>query len=131
MSRRQSVIDTVCTAAHVGVDQHRASKGVLCSIENTMDSPKRALSRLNSPLTKKQRRILIDQGAEEAKRLDVSSLFSQARSVLRQPPSGSHQPPIGRQQQSQLLVNAVQDFVVSGTGRSLYISGLPGTGKCY
>lgn len=118
-----------CTTAFVDVDQHRASKGVLSSIENILLSPKHAHAEAKSPAAKKQRCLELDQAAQEVKRLDVSSLFAQARTVLREPPTSAVQPPIGREQQSQTLVTAVHEFVGSGTGKSLYVSGLPGTGK--
>lgn len=128
MGKRSMCSDAGCTTACVDIDQLRARKGVLCAIENMATSPKRPLDHAKSPSAKKQRCLELGPGADGTARLDVSCLFVQARNVLRQPPSGAVEPPIGREEHDQVLVKEVDDFVASGVGKSVYVSGLPGTG---
>lgn len=79
---------------------------------------------------KKQCRLGVDQGLLPNKQpVDVSSLFAQARALLRHPPSSSVcEAPIGREQEFQQLTEAFEEFSSTGFGSSLYVSGLPGTG---
>ena len=51
--------------------------------------------------------------------------------TLRLPTSQSTSAPLGREQQYEQLKTAITTFLTSGKGSSIYVSGLPGTGKTH
>jgi Cdc6-like AAA superfamily ATPase len=56
---------------------------------------------------------------------------AKARDVFRNPASGDEAQPLGREQEYQQISAAVTDFAACGLGSSMYVSGLPGTGKSH
>lgn len=115
-----SCLDVLPSQLHRAADQP-----VLSAIENLPKTFNQGTPRFGS--NKKQCRLVADQGP---KPFDASSLFAQARAVLRQPSSAVQDAPIGREQEFEALNVAVEDFRSSGSGSSIYVSGLPGTGGC-
>jgi hypothetical protein len=106
--------------------QRQVGKAVLCSIENIVVNEAQTPSEgFRSPGSKNNR----PSEQTTATPLDAGFLFAKARSVLRQPPCGTTKVPIGREQQADLLQQAISRFVETGRGQSVYVSGLPGTGK--
>jgi hypothetical protein len=101
-----------------------ADQPILCSIENLPSAGINEASKLIA--NKKQCRLGADQGRNPA---DASVLFAQARAVLRQPFCPS-EAPVGREQEFRTLTQAFEDFTSTGSGSSIYVSGLPGTGVC-
>jgi hypothetical protein len=101
-----------------------ADQPILCSIENLPSAGINEASKLIS--NKKQCRLGADQGRNP---VDASVLFAQARAVLRQPFCPS-EAPVGREQEFETLTQAFEDFTGTGSGSSIYVSGLPGTGVC-
>lgn len=129
MGKRAASLQPVCFTACLDVDQPVESHaGVLCSIENVVAGKKHLPEGLKSPSAKKQRCLELDQNPAP-KPLDASFVFSKARNVLRQPPPGAEDAPIGREKQSKQLDDIVTSFVESSSGKSVYVSGLPGTGE--
>lgn len=101
-------------------------------LQREADQPNRVLGAIEnlpgarSPQDrKKQGHIQVDQGPAA---VDATTLFAQARALLRQLPCTSDAAPSGREQQYQQLHEALQEFSSTGRGSSLYVSGLPGTG---
>lgn len=127
--RSAALLPVASSMARIDVDRCLGKPGVLCSIENVVASHHPFREGLKSPVAKKQRCLELNQTPATAAPLDVSCLFSQARTLLRQPPACTSDAPIGREQQSKQIQGAVQSFVESGCGKSVYISGLPGTGE--
>ena len=105
--------------------QRAVEQSVLGSIENLPVATQLEAARFTS--NKKQCRLGVDQGP---KPVDVSSLFAQARAVLRQPSSSVSEAPIGRELEYAQLTEVFENFSSSGAGSSIYVSGLPGTGRC-
>ncbi|WIA15310.1 hypothetical protein OEZ85_001977 [Tetradesmus obliquus] len=131
MGKRAASLQPVCFTACLDVDQPVESHaGVLCSIENVVAGKKHLPEGLKSPSAKKQRCLELDQNPAP-KPLDASFVFSKARNVLRQPPPGAEDAPIGREKQSKQLDDIITSFVESSSGKSVYVSGLPGTGKSH
>jgi hypothetical protein len=130
MGKRAASLQPVCFTACLDVDPPLESKpGVLCSIENVVSGQNHYPEGLKSPVAKKQRCLELDQDPAAPKALDVSFVFSKARSLLRQPPPGTDDAPIGREKQSQQLEDIFTSFVEGSSGKSVYVSGLPGTGE--
>lgn len=116
-----------CLDVLPGQLQRAADQPVLGSIENLPVLAKHESG--SSALIKKQFCLSVDQTSQP---VDVSSVLAQARAVLRQPFSCSHaEAPIAREQEYQTLTSAFSEFMSTGSGGSLYISGLPGTGKSH
>lgn len=114
-----SCLDVLPSQVHRAADQP-----VLGSIENLPAAHLDAL-RLNS--NKTQCRLGVDQSI---KPVSSTSLFAQARAVLRHPSCNDSQAPVGRKQEFAALKECFEEFSSSGCGRSVYVSGLPGTGGC-
>jgi hypothetical protein len=130
MGKRAASLQPVCFTACLDVDLPVDSQpGVLCSIENVVAGQKHHPEGLKSPAAKKQRCLELDQNTAVPKPLDASFVFSKARSLLRQPPPGADDTPIGREKQSKQLEDIVTSFMGSSSGNSVYVSGLPGTGE--
>lgn len=105
-----------------------ADQPILCSIENLPTSGAQEQA-FKLPSNKKQCRLGADQGLPNPQ-ADASSLFAQARALLRQPFCPS-EAPIGREQEFETLTEAFEEFRNSSTaGSSIFVSGLPGTGEC-
>lgn len=117
-----SCLDVLPSQLHRAADQPTS---VLGAIENLPGPAHQALSSRFAS-NKKQCRLAggaVDQGPTP------TSLFAQARAVLRQPFCAEAQDaPIGREQEFEALSEAFQEFSSSGSGSSIYVSGLPGTG---
>ncbi|KAF6252575.1 hypothetical protein COO60DRAFT_1672110 [Scenedesmus sp. NREL 46B-D3] len=127
MGKRAASLQPGCIT--VCLDRPVDSKpGVLCSIENIVANQKHVVDGLKSPAAKKQRCLELEQDPAAPKPLDVSFVFSKARSLLRQPPAGADDAPIGREKQSKQLEDLVTSFSIGSSGKSVYVSGLPGTG---
>jgi hypothetical protein len=123
-----SCLDVVPGHLQRGPDQPTAPS-VLASIENL--PPATAKQTIRSPQSKRQRHLTTQTATDQGQKqqaLDATELFAQARSLLRQLPEASAPAPVSREQQYQALQDALQGFVSSGSGSSLYVSGLPGTG---
>lgn len=128
MGKRAASLQPGCIT--VCLDRPVDSKpGVLCSIENIVANQKHVVDGLKSPAAKKQRCLELEQDPAAPKPLDVSFVFSKARSLLRQPPPGADDAPIGREKQSKQLEDLVTSFSNGSSGKSVYVSGLPGTGE--
>eukprot|EP00775_Hariotina_reticulata_P008574 gene8574-8756_t len=115
----------VAVVSEVDCEQQRQlGKAVLCSIENIVVHEAQTPSEgVRSPMSKKQR----PTEQANATPWDADFLFAKARSVLRQPPNDTSEAPIGREQQASLLQKAICSFADTGRGKSVYVSGLPGT----
>lgn len=114
-----SCLDVLPSQLHRAADQ---PTNVLGAIENLPGPASPALSSRFASNKKQCRLAGGDQGP-------TTSLFAQARAVLRQPFCAEAQDaPIGREQEFEALSEAFQEFSSSGSGSSIYVSGLPGTG---
>jgi hypothetical protein len=121
-----SCLDVLPSQLHRAADQPIS---VLGAIEN-LPGPVNQDPSSRFASNKKQCRLA---GGPVDQRGPTTSLFAQARAVLRQPFCAEAQDaPIGREQEFEALSEAFQEFSSSGSGSSIYVSGLPGTGvfKC-
>jgi len=138
-------------AAHVTLGRSAsvaAEQSVLAPIHNLPTSPRSATKKqrlitecgaAGSPATPAQLRTA---GAAPAPApfecsLDdledpLAELLASAHEMLREPSvTDASEAPLGREAQHARLVGVVESFAASGQGQSLYVSGLPGTGKSH
>lgn len=97
--------------------------GVLRSIENTLAPAASPSSAFNTPVIKRQRLDIAEVPERTA--------CARAKAILRAPASGEEAQPLGREKEYEQLCTTLTAFSESGQGVSLYVSGLPGTGKTH